>query len=151
MKMSYFKGLNKYLKLEGEKQNMEGLKRLEIEVLEINDNNISKIFEYLKTRKDLYEKFNNEEKSIKEMYKYICDKARTHAKNNVAMIDDKVVYLWAITYFNKSNKELGIKQEKVILPTPTEVIKKMEKKETKKDEEKKHEENQISMFQEEDK
>lgn len=50
---------------------MEGLERLETEGLEMNNNNISAIFEYLKTRNELYENFNNEEKSIKQMYKFI--------------------------------------------------------------------------------
>lgn len=123
---------------------MEGLEKLENEVLEMNDNSISKIFEYLKTRKDLYEKFKSEEKSIEEMYKFIYDKARVHAKNNVAVIDDRIVYLWAVTYFNKSNEELGIKKVKavkVMPPTATEVIEKFEKKEN----------NQVSIFEEVDK
>ena len=50
---------------------MNGLERLEAEVLEMNNNSVSAVFNYLKTRKDLYEKFDNEEKSIAEMYEYI--------------------------------------------------------------------------------
>ena len=34
---------------------MEGLKRLENEVLEMNDHNVSLIFDYLKNREDLIE------------------------------------------------------------------------------------------------
>lgn len=131
---------------------MEGLERLEAQVLEMNDCNVTAIFNYLKTRKDLYEKFNNEEKSIEQMYKFICDKARHIAKNNVAMVADKVVYIWAMTYFNKSNKELGIQEKRVMPPTPAEVLKKeAEKKAKKEEQEKKVEEkdNQISMFLEE--
>lgn len=131
---------------------MEGLERLQAEVLEMNNYNISAIFDYLKTRNDLHEKFNNEEKSIKQMYKYICDKARNLAKDNVAMVNDKVVYLWAITYFSKSNEELGLKEKKVMPPTPAEVIEKEDKKKAKKEEktleEKRPEDNQITLFQE---
>lgn len=130
---------------------MEGLERLESEVLEMNNYNISAIFDYLKTRTDLYESFNNEEKSIKQMYKFIYEKARKQKQDNVAMIADKVVYLWAITYFNKSNEELGLKEKKVMPPTPAEVIKENEKKlkkEETKPEEKKLEDNQITLFQE---
>lgn len=131
---------------------MEGLERLEDEVLEMNDYNISAIFDYLKTRTDLYENFKNEEKSIKQMYKYICDKARKQQKNNVAMIADKVVYLWAVTYFNKSNEELGLNEKKVMPPTPAEVLekenKKKDKKEEKAPEEKTSDNNQITLFQE---
>lgn len=131
---------------------MEGLERLETEVLEMNDYNISAIFDYLKTRNDLYEKFSNKEKSMKQMYKYICNKAKNLSKNNVAMVNDRVVYLWAITYFSKSNEELGLKEKKVMPPTSAEVVEKENKKTTKKEEktpeEKRQEDNQITLFQE---
>lgn len=130
---------------------MEGLERLENEVLEMNNCNISAIFDYLKTRTDLYEKFNNEEKSIHQMYEFIYEKARKQKVDNVAMISDRVVYLWAVTYFIKSNYELGLKEKRVMPPTPAEVIKENEKKTKKeetKPEEKKLEDNQITLFQE---
>lgn len=127
---------------------MEGLERLEKEVLEMNNNNILAIFEYLKTRTDLYEKFNNSEKSIKQMYKFICEKAKKQAINNVAMINDKMVYLWAVTYFNKINSELGLNETpKVMPPSANEVIKNIEKKE-KENETKKDNLEQITLFQE---
>lgn len=125
---------------------MNGIERLENQVLEMNDYNISTIFEFLKTRTDLYENFNNEEKSIKEMYEFIYNKARKLKKNNVAMVSDKVVYLWAITYFSKTNEELGLnKKEK-----PTKQVTEPQEKVIKQDkpEEKKNEEAQISLFQE---
>ena len=130
---------------------MEGLERLENEVLEMNNCNISAIFDYLKTRTDLYEKFNNEEKSIHQMYEFIYEKARKQKVDNVALISDRVVYLWAVTYFLKSNDELGLKEKRVMPPTPAEVIKENEKKAKKeetKPEEKKLEDNQITLFQE---
>ena len=90
---------------------------------------------------------------MKQMYKYICDKARKQQKNNVAMIADKVVYLWAVTYFNKSNEELGIKKEKKVMPpSADEVIKKIDEKNAKKEDEKKAEDktkdSQITLFEE---
>lgn len=130
---------------------MEGFERLENELLEMNNCNISAIFDYLKTRTDLYEKFNNEEKSIHQMYEFIYEKARKQKVDNVAMISDRVVYLWAVTYFLKSNDELGLKEKRVMPPTPAEVIKENErktKKEETKPEEKKLEDNQITLFQE---
>lgn len=130
---------------------MEVLERLEGEVLEMNNSNISAIFEYLKTRNDLYEKFNNKEKSIHQMYEFIYEKARKQKVDNVAMISDRMVYLWAVTYFSNSNEELGLKEKKVMSTTPTEVIKENEKKTKKeetKPEEKKPEDNQITLFQE---
>lgn len=119
---------------------MEGLERLENEVLEMNNCNISAIFDYLKTRTDLYEKFNNKEKSIHQMYEFIYEKARKQKVDNVAMISDRVVYLWAVTYFLKSNDELELKEKRVMPPTPAEVIKENEKK-TKKEETKSEEKN----------
>lgn len=130
---------------------MEELERLEAEVLEMNNNNISAIFEYLKTRNELYESFNNEEKSIKQMYKFIYDKAAKQKIDNVAMISDRMVYLWAVTYFSKSNEELGLKEEpKVMPPSADEVIKNIEKKKSKKEEkapeDNKQKDNQITLF-----
>ena len=87
---------------------MEGLLRLEQEALETNNHNIILIFNHLKEFITQKEKFNNSEKNIKDMYSFICDKARKSATDNVAIIDDKVVFLWAYNYFDKSNDELDI-------------------------------------------
>ena len=87
---------------------MEGLLRLEQEALETNNHNIILIFNHLKEFITQKEKFNNSEKNIKDRYSFICDKARKSATDNVAIIDDKVVFLWAYNYFDKSNDELGI-------------------------------------------
>lgn len=131
---------------------MEGLERLETEVLEMNNSYILAIFEYLKTRTDLYEYFNNKEKSIKQMYKFIYEKSRKQKIDNVAMISDRMVYLWAVTYFTKTNEELDLNEKKVIPPSSNEVLKNMEKKKSKK--EKKSSEvnqiadNQMTLFQE---
>lgn len=125
---------------------MEGLERLEAEVLEMNNSSISVIFDYLKTRTDLYEKFNNEEKSMQQMYDFIYEKAKKQKQGNVAMVSDRVVYLWAVTYFNISNEELGLQDEKVMPPTSNEVIKKIENKKNKKEENPK--DDQITLFQE---
>ncbi len=131
---------------------MEGIERLQAEVLEMNNYNVSIIFDYLKTKNNLYEKFNNKEKSIKQMYKYIYEKARNLKQGNVAMVNDRVVFLWAITYFSKTNEELGIQEKKLVQATPAEIIekksKKMSKKEEKMPKETKSEDNQITLFQE---
>lgn len=127
---------------------MEGIERLENEVLEMNNYNVSVIFDYLKNREDLTKYFNNEEKSIKQMLEYIYEKARKQQRGNVAMISDNVVYLWAITYFSKSNEELGLKAKKVMPLSSTEVVEKIEKNQTKKEEKVLEENNQITLFQE---
>lgn len=78
---------------------MEGKERLEQETIEMNNYNVVLIFNYIKDKDELQEKFDNEEKTIKGMYEFICGKAKTLAQNGVAAVNDKVVYLWAITYF----------------------------------------------------
>lgn len=129
---------------------MSGIERLEAEVLEINNYNISVIFDYLKTREDLYEKFDNEEKTMDGLYDYIYSKAEKLRYKNMAMVDNKLVYIWSINYFLKTNDELGIKPKRVMPPTPSEVLEKANKKkeEAKKLEEKKQEDNQINLFEE---
>ncbi len=128
---------------------MEGLKKLEKEVIEMNNPNVTAVWEYLKNRNDLYDKFKNEEKSVKQMWDFICNKAKKKMIHNVAMIADNLVYMWAVMYFIKSNEELGIKEQKVMPPTPAEIIKKNEakaKKEKIKSDEEKQKNNQITLF-----
>ena len=128
---------------------MEGIEKLEVEVADMNNPSVSIIWDYLKTRTDLYEKFNNEEKSIKQMYEFIYEKAKKQKNGNVAVIMDNVVFLWAVSYFSKSNDELGLNEKKVTPAKPAETIKKIEEKEKQEEkvvEEKKDE--QINLFQE---
>ena len=76
------------------------------------------------------------------MYDFICDKAEKQKVGRVAMIDDKVVYLWAVMYFMKSNEELGLNKQETITP-PTKTTNVEQKKKTKKENN-----NQISLFSE---
>ncbi len=134
---------------------MEGIERLEKETFEMNNVSVTSVFEYLKTRKDLYEKFNNEEKTMEGMYDYLYNKSRPMKQRNVAMVPDNLVYIWAVNYFCKSNKELGIKEtKKVMPPSADETIKGINRKhyeKQKESEQKKDTDNQISMFKEEQK
>ena len=102
---------------------MEGKERLEQETIEMNNYNVVLIFNYIQDKDELQEKFDNEEKTIKGMYEFICGKAKTLAQNGVAAVNDKVVYLWAITYFCKSNEELGIKKEEKKIKSATDASK----------------------------
>lgn len=124
---------------------MEGKERLEQETIEMNNYNVVLIFNYIKDKDELQEKFDNEEKTIKGMYEFICGKAKTLAQNGVAAVNDKVVYLWAITYFCKSNEELGIKKEEKKIKSATDAS-----KESISDKEKgiKESDEQVSMFEE---
>ena len=113
--------------------------------IKINNNNFVLIFNYIKDKDELQEKFDNEEKTIKGMYEFICGKAKTLAQNGVAAVNDKVVYLWAITYFCKSNEELGIKKEEKKIKSATDAS-----KESISDKEKgiKESDEQVSIFEE---
>ena len=124
---------------------MEGKERLEQETIEMNNYNVVLIFNYIKDKDELQEKFDNEEKTIKGMYEFICGKAKTLAQNGVAAVNDKVVYLWAITYFCKSNEELGIKKEEKKIKRATDAS-----KESISDKEKgiKESDEQVSIFEE---
>ena len=126
---------------------MDGLERLEKEAVEMNNHNVILIFNYIKEKESLRDKFNNEEKTIKGMYEFICNKARTVSQNNVAMVQDNIVYLWAMAYFNKTNEELGINKK---VSTPKKETKKTEVKKEELQEEKKEEkkDTQVSLFEE---
>ncbi len=124
---------------------MEGLKRLEQEVMEMNNFNVYTIFSHIKDLPELQDKFDNTEKTIKGMYDYIYEKARTVKQGNVAMVNDTIVYLWGTNYFKHSNEELGIEEKKETPTKPVENITKPKEIEKPKEEEKVA---QISMFEE---
>lgn len=123
---------------------MEGIERLELEVLEMNNFSVSNMFNNIKNKPELQEKFNNKEKTIKGMYEYVYEKARALQQGNVAMVNDQVVYLWATNYFKYTN-ELGITKKGLKPETNKKESKKEDKKEEKKAE-KKEDNPQISMF-----
>lgn len=124
---------------------MESIERLELEVLEMNNFSVSNMFNNIKNKPELQEKFNNKEKTVKGMYEYVYEKARALQQGNVAMVNDQVVYLWATNYFKYTNEELGITKKGLKPETNKKESKKEDKKEEKKAE--KEENNpQISMF-----
>lgn len=69
---------------------------------------ILKVAEYLLTREDMDEKYNNEEKTLTGMWDFIKEEARKKAENGVAVMEDADVYSIAIHYFDESNEALGI-------------------------------------------
>ncbi len=107
---------------------MEGIERIKALASEIKDPALLKVVEYLLSREDMNDKYLNESKSLKSMVDFIKGQAKKQAKNGMAMIEDEVVYGWAIHYWDENNKDLDIKEE------PEEVkevkpIKKVQKKE----------------------
>ncbi len=104
---------------------MDGLERIKVLSSEVKDKALLKIVDYLLSRQDMSDKYLNEEKSLKQMIKFIKDCAHKEAKNGVAMIEDEVVYGWAIHYWDETNENLNISKEKP--PKKAENIKEKEK------------------------
>ncbi len=103
---------------------MTGIERLDTLMLEVNDNNIIKVINHLKKLTDINtDLFLNEEKTPKEMWRYISNKAKEVAVNNVAFVEDQSVYNWSLDYWKKSNDELGIKKEETYIPKVNNVVK----------------------------
>ena len=85
-----------------------GLERIKKLSAKVKDKAVLKIIDYLLSRKDMNEKYLNEEKTLTQMIEFIKAKAKEKATNGVAMIEDDEVYSWAIHYFDESNKDLKI-------------------------------------------
>lgn len=92
---------------------MNGIERLSEMLKGQKDKYLQIIVNYLMLQTEMSEAFLNEEKNLKDMATYIKDLAKKQATNNVAVIEDAVVFQWAKDYFNKSNEELGIKKIEV--------------------------------------
>ena len=92
---------------------MNGIERLSNMLECQKDKYLNVIVNYLMLQTEMDEAFLNEEKNLKDMATYIKDLARKQATNNVAVIEDEIVFQWAKDYFIKSNKELGIVKTRI--------------------------------------
>ena len=117
-----------------------GLERIKKLSAKVKDKAVLKIIDYLLSRKDMNEKYLNEEKTLTQMIEFIKAKAKEKATNGVAMIEDDEVYSWAIHYFDESNKDLKISR------TKEDVEVKEEKKSTVKKNKNWVPEGQLSLF-----
>lgn len=86
----------------------EGIERIKILAADVTDKSLLKIIDYLLSRIDMNNKYLNEEKSLSKMIDFIKNKAQKEAKNGIAMIEDVVVYGWAIHYWDETNKSLKL-------------------------------------------
>ena len=89
---------------------MDGIQRLAQMLEGQKDKYLINIVNHLMLHTELNQAFLNEEKNLKDMAQYIKDNARKQAISGVAVIEDDVVYKWAIDYFVKTNEELKIKK-----------------------------------------
>ena len=92
---------------------MDGIERIKVLSSEITDKALLNIVEYLMSRNDMNEKYLNEEKSLSQMVEFIKTEAKKHAHDGMAMIENEVVYGWAIHYWDESNSKLKLSTEKV--------------------------------------
>lgn len=72
---------------------------------------LNKVVDYLCSREDMNEKYLNKEKTLEKMIAYIRSEAKKKAVNGVAMIEDEVVYGWAIHYFDEKDENLEISEQ----------------------------------------
>lgn len=121
---------------------MNGIERIKILASEVKDKPLLKIIEYLLTRDDMDEKYLNEDKNLSQMIEFIKSSAQKDAKNGIAMIEDEVVYGWAIHYWDESNENLKLEKAK------DETIEQKEVKKVKKPSAKKewNPEGQLTLF-----
>lgn len=110
---------------------MTRIERLKTLVQGTNNPSLHKVISYLETRPDMDSYYLSEEKTPDQMWEFITKKARAQSVNNCAVIDDKIVYVWAISYFLATNEALGLNKKNT--PTPSNSTPK-EKTNAKKDE-----------------
>lgn len=122
---------------------MTGIERLRILSEGTKNQALIKVIDYLETRKDMYERYLNEEKTPEQMWQYITKKAKEQSINNCAVINDRVVYVWAISYFLATNEALSLTTTDT--SKSKEEPKKESKKETKKTKTKKFEEQPVEQ------
>lgn len=128
---------------------MQGIERIKTLAAEIKDKALLKIIEYLLSREDMNEKYLNEEKSLKQMVDFIKGQAQKQANNGMAMIEDEVVYGWAIHYFDEPNEKLELKITTLnnkIVKTKEEPIKKAKADKNKSKDTKWVAEGQLTLF-----
>lgn len=89
---------------------MNGIERIRILASEVKDKALLKVVEYLLSRQDMNDKYLNEDKSLKQMINFIKDLARKQASGGVAMVEDEVVYSWAIHYWDETNENLKLEK-----------------------------------------
>ena len=83
-------------------------KSLEEQIATVPDNlktKIDVIYQHLMTIPDMGEKMRNPKKTITDMFKYIENQARKQAVKGCAMVEDQVVFGWAVHYYDEENVE----------------------------------------------
>lgn len=98
---------------------MNGIERLQEAVKGQEDAALRQTVDYLISRKDMEQRYLNEEKNLKGMVDFIREKSKKHLKNGWTYITNEVVFAWAIMYFSLPNELLKIKENKEIQKNQT--------------------------------
>ena len=93
---------------------MNGIERLQEAVKGQEDAALRQTVDYLISRKDMEQRYLNEEKNLKGMVDFIREKSKKHLKNGWTYITNEVVFAWAIMYFSLPNKE--VKEKNNVIP-----------------------------------
>ena len=91
---------------------MNGFDRLREQIKDQEDTALKQVVDYLISRKDMEQKYLNEEKDVKGMCSFIKGKGNAHARNGWNFITNEVVFAWAIMYWSLPNSFLKINQSK---------------------------------------
>lgn len=87
---------------------MNGFDRLKEQLKDEKDIALKQTIDYLISRKDMEQKYLNEEKTVDGMQQFIKGKGHKHFTNGWAYIPNEVVFSWAIMYFSLPNSILKI-------------------------------------------
>lgn len=106
---------------------------LKAELEKEQNSSIKKIGEYLLKRSlsdsSVATSIQKENKSLKECFHFIKNKAHDLATNGCACIDDETVFGWAVHYYDEDNIKIEtaplpkVEEEKRIVPIPKEKVK----------------------------
>ncbi len=125
---------------------MEGIERIKVLASEVKDDALLAIIDYLISRKDMNEKYLNEEKSLKQMIDFIMSEAKKKAKDNRAIVKDEVVFGWAIHYWDEPNDKLELNEVEKIAAKSSKKVATVTSKKTESKTKNWQPEGQLSLF-----
>lgn len=87
---------------------MNGFERLQEQVKDQEDMALKQTVDYLISRRDMEQRYLNEEKTLEGMCDFIKSKGNKHCREGWNYITNEVVFAWAIMYWSLPDKFLKI-------------------------------------------